>query len=73
MTAGSEVTVHEKEGKAVVEPEDDPEAIIERMDRLVEETASECGETKPIDESVDPIAKKHRDAVRRGANGDDTE
>jgi AbrB family looped-hinge helix DNA binding protein len=71
ITPGSEVEVHEEGGKAVVEPEDDPEAILQRMDRLVEETASEPGETKPIDGGVDPIAKKHRDAVRRGANGSD--
>jgi hypothetical protein len=44
-----------------------PEQIIERMDRLISETSSEQGETIPPDEGADPIAKKHRDAIRRGA------
>jgi AbrB family looped-hinge helix DNA binding protein len=66
ITPGTEVEIHEEGGKAVVEPEDDPEQIIERMEELIEETASERGATTSIDEGVDPIAQKHRDAVRRG-------
>ena len=46
---------------------DDPERIIERMEQLVAETAPEWGETTPLDDEADPIARKHRDAVRRGA------
>jgi hypothetical protein len=34
----------------VVKPEDDPEEIIERMERLVEETSSRRGETTPLDD-----------------------
>ena len=67
ISPGTEVTVHEEDGKAVVEPEDDPDRIIERMERLVEETSSERGETTPLDDRADPIAEKHRDAIRRGA------
>lgn len=67
ITPGSEVEIHEEGGKAVVEPENDPEQIIERMERLVEESSSDSDETKPLDEGVDPIAQKHRDAVRKGA------
>ncbi|MEY7850475.1 AbrB/MazE/SpoVT family DNA-binding domain-containing protein [Natrarchaeobius sp. A-rgal3] len=67
ITPGSEVEIHEEDGKAVVEPEDDPEQIIERMERLVAETASERGETTPLDRGGDPIARKHRVAIRRGA------
>lgn len=67
ITPGAEVEVHEEDGRAVVEPEDDPEEIIERMERLVEETSSDAKETKPIGQGVDPTARKHRDAVRRGA------
>ncbi len=66
--SGTEVEIHEEDGKAVVEPEDNPEQIIERMEKLVAATDSERGKTSPIDEGVDPIAKKHRDAVRRGAD-----
>ncbi|MCU4744704.1 AbrB/MazE/SpoVT family DNA-binding domain-containing protein [Halobacteria archaeon AArc-m2/3/4] len=67
LTPGTEVEIHEEGGKAVVEPEDNPEQIIERMDHLVAEAASERGETTPIDEEEDPTAQKHRAAVRRGA------
>ena len=67
ITPGTEVTVHEEGGKAVVEPEDDPERIIERMEHLVAETASERGETTPLDDETDPIARKHREVVRKGA------
>ncbi|WP_435195558.1 AbrB/MazE/SpoVT family DNA-binding domain-containing protein [Natronomonas sp. EA1] len=71
ITPGMEVAVHEEGGKAVVEPEDDPERVIERMENLIEETAPKRRETAPLDE--DPIARKHRDAVRRGANERDDE
>ncbi|WP_160135414.1 AbrB/MazE/SpoVT family DNA-binding domain-containing protein [Halococcus salsus] len=70
---GTEVEIHEEEGKAVVEPEDDPDQIIERMEQLIEETSSEHGETTPLHEGADPIAQKHRDAVRRGAEKTDDE
>ena len=72
ITPGTEVEIREENGKAVVEPEDDPERILERMERLVAETASERGETTPLDDGVDSIARKHRDAVRSGAeNGNE--
>ncbi|ELY94951.1 transcription regulator [Natrialba chahannaoensis JCM 10990] len=67
ITPGSEVEIREEDGDLIVEPEDNPEQIIERMEQLVAETASEHGETTPLDEGVDPVAKKHRDVVRRGA------
>ena len=67
ITSGTEVDIHEEDGKAVVEPEDDPEEIIERMERLVADAASDRGETMPLEEGVGPIAQKHRDAIRKGA------
>lgn len=73
ITPGSEVEIREEDGRAVVEPEDDPEQIIDRMDRLIEETSSRRGETTPANEGVSPIAQKHRDAVRRGAEHNDDE
>lgn len=72
ITPGTEVEIREEDGKAVVKPEKDPEEIIERMDRLVEETAPEAGETRPID-GVHPIARKHMETVRRGAADDSDE
>jgi len=71
ITPGTEVEVHTEDGKAVVEPEVDPDQIIDRMDQLVAETAPERGETTPLDEDVDPLAQKHRDAIRRGAETSD--
>jgi len=67
FTAGTEVEIHEEEGKAVVEPVPVPEQVIERVERLVEETASSRGQRAQIDHGDDPIAQKHRNAVRRGA------
>ena len=66
ITPGTKVTIREAGGKAVVEPEDDPERIFERMGRLVAETAAERGETTPAEDGVDPIAQAHREAVRTG-------
>lgn len=67
ITPGTEVTVREKDGKAVVEPEDSPDEIIERMEQLVADAASNRGGATPLSEGVDPIAQKHKDAVQRGA------
>jgi len=73
ITAGTEVAIREEDGRAVVEPEDDPERIIERMERLVAETASDRGETAPLTDDAPPTARKHRDAVRSGAESDGDE
>lgn len=67
ITPGTEVDVHEEGGKAVVEPEDNPDEILARMEQLVEETSSEREETRPLTDRADPIAHRHRAAVRRGA------
>jgi AbrB family looped-hinge helix DNA binding protein len=67
ITPGTEVEIHEEDGKAVVEPEDDPQAIIDRLEQLVAQAASQGGETTPLDDEAGPLAQKHRDAVRRGA------
>lgn len=67
ITPGTEVEIHEEDGKAVVTPEDDPQQIINRMEQLVAEAASKRGETAPLDEGADPLAQKHRDAIRRGS------
>ncbi|WP_336024856.1 AbrB/MazE/SpoVT family DNA-binding domain-containing protein [Halobellus salinisoli] len=70
---GTEVTVHEEDGKAIVEPEDDPQEIIERMEELVADTSPASEETRPLDADLDPIAQRHRDAVRSGAERDGDE
>ena len=73
ITPGTEVDIQEKDGKAIVEPEDDPEQIIARMEQLIAETSSEQGKTKPLGEGDDPIAKRHSDAIRRGAEENSNE
>ena len=67
ITPGTEVEIHEEDGKAVVEPEDDPQQIIKRMEQLIDHTAPNYEDTIPLDEVADPIAMKHRDAVQKGA------
>jgi len=67
ITPGTEVDVREEDGKAVVKPEDSPDEILERMERLVAEASSNREETTSLSEGAEPIAQKHRDAVQRGA------
>jgi len=67
ITPGTEVEIHEDDGKAVVEPEDNPKQIINRMEHLIEDASSDRRETTPLEDKADPLAQKHRDAVRRGA------
>jgi len=65
ITPGTEVTVREEDGRVVVDPAEDPDAVIERMERLIEETAAD-GETRPLGDAT-PVAEKHRETVRRAA------
>lgn len=69
IVPGTEVDIREENGKAVVEPEPDPEQVIERMEQLVGETGAE-GDREPLDD-VAPSARRHREAVGRGAREDD--
>lgn len=72
ITPGTEVEIHEQDGMAVVEPEDDPDRILERMERLVTETSPADG-TVSIEDGVDPAARRHRETIRRGAAKTDDE
>lgn len=73
ITPGTTVDVHEDDGKAVIEPEADPDEIIDRMEQLIEETATSGEDKNPLDDGADPIAEKHRDAIKRGAATDNNE
>lgn len=64
---GSEVEIREEGGKAVVEPEDDPEDVLDRMEELIAETSPASEDPTPPNTDIDPVAAEHRDAVRRGA------
>lgn len=67
ITPGTEVDVHEEDGKAVVKPEDSPDEILERMEQLVAAASSNREETTPLSEGAEPIAQKHRDTVEKRA------
>lgn len=68
VTPGTEVEVRAEDGKAVVEPEDDPEAIIEGMENLIESAATD--REKPASgNDLHPIARKHAERIRNGVEG----
>jgi AbrB family looped-hinge helix DNA binding protein len=67
---GTEVDVHEEDGKAVVEPEDDPEKVIERMEHLISEAATS---RDAPDAEMHPVAEDHAETIRRQATGDTTD
>lgn len=63
---GTEVEIREEEGAAVVKPEDDPARIVDRMEALIEEANVQRERDVPEDR-LDPVARRHADAIRRGA------
>ncbi|MEZ3169708.1 AbrB/MazE/SpoVT family DNA-binding domain-containing protein [Halorubrum sp. RMP-47] len=67
LTPGTEVHIHEEDGRAIIEPELDPELIIERMEQLIAETSSEQRQTMPFEKGNDPLAEQHRETTRSGA------
>lgn len=71
ITPGTEVTIRAEDGKAVVEPEDDPERIIERMEQLVAEASANRDSASASYEEMHPIARKHADIICRGAEAAD--
>ena len=76
LDAGTEVEVRAEDDALVIEPETDPDRVLNRMDRLVAETEPSATDPTPSStdslppEAVNPIARKHHDAVRRGAEDD---
>jgi AbrB family looped-hinge helix DNA binding protein len=66
---GTEVEIREEEGKAVVEPEDDPDQIIDDIERLIE--AATRGDQAPYDE-LGVHEKSHVDTIRQQANETET-
>jgi hypothetical protein len=59
------VEVRTEDGKVVVEPESDPEVVLERLEALVEDAAA--GRTRRDDEDLDALARDHADTIRRQA------
>jgi AbrB family looped-hinge helix DNA binding protein len=64
---GTEVDIYEEDGKAVVEPKDDPEKVIERMEQLISEATTDRG---ALDEEMHSIAADHTETSRRQATSD---
>lgn len=71
ITSGTEVEIHEEDGKAVVEPEDDPEQIIGRMEDLIAGISDDRQPT-PYDE-LDAQSRDHVDTIRRRARRAESE
>jgi AbrB family looped-hinge helix DNA binding protein len=67
ITPGTEVDIREEDGKAVVEPEDDPQEVLQRMEQLITEFSKDRGETKPLSGNDDPISQDFRESIRTGA------
>lgn len=65
LDPGTEVDVREEEGRAVVEPEDDPEDIIEDLERMMADATTNREQT-PKDE-LGPTARDHVETIKRGA------
>lgn len=68
VTPGTEVEVRAEDGRAVVEPEDDPEAIIERMEQLIDSASRNPDQVAP-EEDLHPIAREHAQRIRDGVKG----
>ncbi|ELY54639.1 transcription regulator [Natronococcus amylolyticus DSM 10524] len=62
---GTEVEVSTEDGKVVVEPETDPEVVLERLDALVEEATAD--RTRRDYEDLDALARDHAETIRRQA------
>lgn len=66
IAPGSEVEIHEQDGRAVVEPEDDPDDIVEDLERLIETATADRDRT--LYDDLDTQSRDHVDTIRRQAN-----
>lgn len=71
ITPGTEVEIYEQDGKVVIEPEEEPERIIERIDELIT-GISDDREPTSYDE-LDPQSKDQVETIRRQAQQSDSE
>lgn len=65
LTPGTEVVVEVKEGNVLLEPEDSPESILQRMESLIE--SASANRQRPSTDPSHPLAEKHGETIRRGA------
>lgn len=67
---GSEVEIREQDGTAVVEPEDDPEDIVEDLEGMIETAAAD--RDQPPYEDLDTQSRDHVDTIQRQASETET-
>jgi AbrB family looped-hinge helix DNA binding protein len=72
ISPGSEVEIHQEGERVVVELEDDPQKILDRMDELVSGISDDRQSRTPY-EDLDPQARDHIDTIRRQARKGDAE
>ena len=65
IVPGTEVEIRAKDGHAVIEPERDPERIIERMESLIDDAAAD--RRSHSYEDLDLFAREHAETIRRQA------
>jgi len=70
ISPGSEVEIREQDGRAIVEPEDDPEDIVDDLEGLIEAAVADSGQTEYDD--LDAQSKDHVDTIRRQSSGSET-
>jgi AbrB family looped-hinge helix DNA binding protein len=66
LSPGAEVEIREENGKAVVEPEDDPDRIVDDLERLIDDAAANRNRDSYGD--LDAQSKQHVDTIKRRAN-----
>lgn len=79
LRPGSEVEVTAEDGRAILEPETEPEQVVRELEALIDEAAANRERRRHTDERErrrrgfddDPIAAKQREILRRGAAHDE--
>ena len=68
LEAGTSVEIRQEDDRLVIEPERDPEDILDDMEQML--AAVREGDIERVPDSeieADPIAEKHRELIRRKA------
>lgn len=68
LEPGTEVEISDENGRVVIERERDPEDVIAELERLTADIERVSDEGASLGEDL--LARKHREAVRRGAERD---
>lgn len=66
ITPGSEVEIREEDGRAVIEPEDDPGDIVEDLEGMIETAVSDRDQASY--EDLDTQSRDHADTILRQAS-----